>query len=412
MKILFFSYLSYDNDLYKGGGWVNSLAQILSQTDGFDIGIAYATNNKNLCRRKCNNILYYPIYFEESASQRVLFRFLRKVNEIKNDDEVNIAIADFKPDIIQLFGIETPFGSIVRHISNIPVVVHIQGIMNAILDKWFPMGFSKNELWWSSPIVDKILSRTASDLYCRAMNIAALEKKNYMHYKYYLGRTEWDFRISRILAPNSCYFHCEEMLRSEFYERHWKYCRGRVVISTILNGEIYKGFDSILRCASLLLENGLDFEWNIYGVGADFSLRRIFENKLRLNFSFCKVHFKGKKSALELSDILSTSTFYVHPSHVDNSPNSLCEAMLIGTPCIASYVGGIPSLIEDRVSGFLCADNDPFQIAYIILSTYNNEKYLSSISKVARSIASKRHDKNLIIEQLQTVYHEILNGCD
>ena len=41
------------------------------------------------------------------------------------------------------------------------------------------------------------------------------------------------------------------------------------------------------------------------------------------------------------------------PSHIDNSPNALCEAMLVGVPCAASFVGGIPSLVRhggDRVA--------------------------------------------------------------
>ena len=49
MKILFFSYLSYDNKNYKGGGWVNSLIATLSEFSNYDIGIAYLTSQKNTC---------------------------------------------------------------------------------------------------------------------------------------------------------------------------------------------------------------------------------------------------------------------------------------------------------------------------------------------------------------------------
>ena len=43
---------------------------------------------------------------------------------------------------------------------------------------------------------------------------------------------------------------------------------------------------------------------------------------------------------------------------MDNSPNSLCEAMAVGMPVIASNIGGIPSLIDDEVNGLLFKVND------------------------------------------------------
>lgn len=54
---------------------------------------------------------------------------------------------------------------------------------------------------------------------------------------------------------------------------------------------------------------------------------------------------------------------YVHPAYIDNSPNALCEAMLLGVPCIASYVGGIPSIIQNEVSGLLAPANEPYYLA-------------------------------------------------
>ncbi len=51
------------------------------------------------------------------------------------------------------------------------------------------------------------------------------------------------------------------------------------------------------------------------------------------------------------------------PSHIENSPNALCEAMLVGTPCIAAFVGGVPSLVRHGEEGLLYHDADPFALA-------------------------------------------------
>jgi glycosyltransferase involved in cell wall biosynthesis len=40
------------------------------------------------------------------------------------------------------------------------------------------------------------------------------------------------------------------------------------------------------------------------------------------------------------------SNVFVCPSAIENSPNSLGEAQLLGVPCIASYVGGSMDMME------------------------------------------------------------------
>lgn len=407
MRILFISYLSYDNPVYKGGGWVNSLAHILSESGKYEVAIAYISADVTKAEWDSDGIHYYPIYYKESLLKRVLLRILRRPSDITNDSAVNDIVSRFSPDIVQLFGIETFIGGIARHITEIPVIVHIQGIISAILDNWFPRGFSSFYIWWHSPLAEKFFMRTPSDLFVRSMRMSQFEKRNYQSYRYYLGRTKWDYQVSRFLAPNSRYYHCDEVLRPEFYTQHWKYKKGQVVLSTILNGEIYKGFDAILHSAVLLTSAGLDFVWNIYGVDEAFPLKPVFEKQFGHSFCNNNVCFKGKKDAKDLAVILSESTFYIHPSHADNSPNALCEAMLVGVPCIASYVGGIPSLCVDNVSGFLVSDGDAYQIANIVLSFYQKKDKLVAISTEARRLALSRHNADNVLDQLESIYKEI-----
>lgn len=55
------------------------------------------------------------------------------------------------------------------------------------------------------------------------------------------------------------------------------------------------------------------------------------------------------------------------PTHADNSPNSLAEAMAVGTPCVASAAGGIPTLAREGVDALLVQDDDPYALAGTIL---------------------------------------------
>ena len=44
---------------------------------------------------------------------------------------------------------------------------------------------------------------------------------------------------------------------------------------------------------------------------------------------------------------------FICPSSIENSPNSLGEAQLLGVPVIASYVGGVPDMVTHGETGLL-----------------------------------------------------------
>lgn len=61
----------------------------------------------------------------------------------------------------------------------------------------------------------------------------------------------------------------------------------------------------------------------------------------------------GKLTAGQMRDRYLASSLYVCCSALENSPNSLGEAMLLGMPCVSADVGGIPSMFTDGVDGIL-----------------------------------------------------------
>jgi glycosyltransferase involved in cell wall biosynthesis len=109
----------------------------------------------------------------------------------------------------------------------------------------------------------------------------------------------------------------------------------------------------------------------------------------------------------ELIEKLKEAHIYIMPSHIENSSNSLCEAMILGMPCIATYAGGTGSILKDGEEGILIQDGDPWAMAGAILELYRNKELSIKYGINARNRALKRHDKNKIVNDLLEIYKNI-----
>lgn len=82
------------------------------------------------------------------------------------------------------------------------------------------MGFSPKRVWWKSSLLDKLRLSTLTHQYERFYNLSKMERAYFKNYNYYLGRTRWDYSVSRLLSPGSKYYVCDELLRAEFYNKN------------------------------------------------------------------------------------------------------------------------------------------------------------------------------------------------
>lgn len=223
-----------------------------------------------------------------------------------------------------------------------------------------------------------------------------------------MGRTEWDKNLINLFNPNATYFHCEEALRDSFINngKQWTLQESdKVRIISVISNPWYKGVDLILKTAQLLKRfTDLDFEWQVYGV----QNIRFYEHKYKIKAVNVNVKTMGTASKEELVDALCSATCYVHPSYIDNSPNSLCEAQLLGLPVLATHVGGISSLIRDGETGILFPANAPYTLAALIKRTNADKKLVLQLSCKARQQAIERHNPNAIRTRLLEIYKQIL----
>lgn len=120
-----------------------------------------------------------------------------------------------------------------------------------------------------------------------------------------------------------------------------------------------------------------------------------------------KITFLGKLTAEEMCENYKQANVFVSPSTIENSPNSVCEAMMIGTPVVSSYVGGIDSFIRHGENGYLYQYDAPYMLAYYIEKVFENDEVAMEISQAGNQTIRKINDGYKNALKLREIYKEI-----
>lgn len=406
MKVL---WLSGNPALYKrksmiDGGWIGSLQGEFVKC-GIELAIAFPYDSDDK-PSDSDGVRYYPMYVSKWKKKFNRFR-QGKIDEqyiqlIKN------VINDYRPDVIHCWGSELCYGLIVKH-TEIPVVMHIQGIINPYYDAFLPAGMSGFSILKSLNFNRKRFCKLYYGWHSWMPMQAKREAEIFRNIKYFFGRTDWDRRVTKILSPESEYFYCSEALRPAITNAaKWQFheSKEKVVVSTTISSPVYKGADVILKTAKVLTEwTNLNFEWNIYGVD-EIGMQEKFTS---IKCKDVNVYCRGTVNAQELADKLLHTDVYMHSSYIENSPNSVCEAQYIGVPVIAANVGGVPTLLKDG-AGVLVPSNDAYQTAYLIQKIGTDRLFAEQLSNKEKEISKNRHDVNAIMDSIMNVYIKLVNN--
>lgn len=409
---------------YNGTGWVSALETEISGK--IDLAVAFVAKMPRRGEHRQDlgitpmhkvawtsevqhGVRYYPIYNGHNRSRSDRMSTMVKGDSIQERDLVAAyleIVEDFRPDVIQVFGSEHSYG-LVAEKTKVPVVLHIQGIMNPYFKAFLPPGVTWRDYLMTPFKPGQIMHK----LYIRKKWERACERETRIlkAITYYLGRTDWDHREISAVNPEARFFYGGEILRQPFYDADIDAIANvpsKLKLVTTISEPTYKGFDLVLRTGLLLKkEYGLDFEWRVYG-NVD---PRFFEKITGITVEEAGITMSGVADADELVLAISRASLYVHPSYIDNSPNSVCEAQLLGAAVVATNVGGVSSLIEDGVTGFLVRSGSADEIAERVVAMHRNKTLLRKIGHQARAMSLARHDRDTITSDLIKCYRQIIS---
>lgn len=384
---------------YHGGGWISSLIP-LAQEAGFDIALA--------------GLSTFPLPRESRLAKWGRYLRGRERDYSVLDGPVREFIRQVKPDLIYLFGIESSLcGSVLNGAGDIPVAVHLQGLLTAVEKAYYPPGFSAKTFSGRFSVRETLLHNGFGYAYRVLVRLAEREPELIKRVSNFLGRTDFDRSVVQHYHPEARYFTVNEVLREPFYAYAGavSYTNKPVFgICSILSGTAYKGLDVVLKTARLLRESGFPpFVWRIAGIGSDDPIIGFFERATGVRSGEVGIRYDGTRTAEQLCDDLLGADVYVHPSYIDNSPNSVCEAQMLGVPVVATRVGGLESLVRDEETGLLIPSNGIQELAEALRRLQDDTSLRERLGKAGAAAAAVRHDKAAVREQLETAVKTILN---
>ena len=98
---------------------------------------------------------------------------------------------------------------------------------------------------------------------------------------------------------------------------------------------------------------------------------------------------------------------FLSPSVIENESNSICEAMILGVPVVASFVGGIGTTVEHGKSGLLYPLNAPYLMEMYIRDIFESKEITKRLSVGGIERATEFNSRKKVFEELISAYKSI-----
>lgn len=400
------------------GGWLEGAAERINFHG--EIELIYCFPNSVQVEGNINNIQYYSL----KPIKEIHFK---DITEYKDSDfkRFKSIVEQNKPDIIQIYGTEQLFQrQYIKMAYDMGMInktiVWIQGLV-LFCAQCYNSGFT----------IKQIKSATLWEKF-RRTNISGIQKRLALNgkdevrclklLKNVFVRTDWDYACCKSINENLCFYKCNETLRSQFYENKiWnieKIERHSIFISQYSTP--IKGFHILIKALPIILKEFPDTI--IYTTGKDLlstngmidSVREssylkilrklIVQNNLEKN-----VKFLGVLNAEDMRNRYIMSHVSVLSSEIENSSNSIGEAIMLGVPLVAADVGGVSSMVKDKEHCLLYPFYEYAMLAENICKIFRSDELANNLSESAKKRAQIIYNKEKNYNDLINSY-KIING--
>lgn len=396
------------------GGWLSSLAAIIRHDVRLCIAFVDPYAPPVVKEGQITAFAIRPSAWNSRLIAKSVFnyRFLREFSVSQLKEIVDRS----DPDIIHVHGTEKGYIELLDPLVGVtpPIMVSLQGVMRDVA-QCYAGGYNRQflESFWydrGGRLASLLPKRLLADW--RYTIAQAKRERAFLPFARYIdGRTGYDREVARAMSPDSLYFHIDLVLRSSFSKASWR-CSGRLpalAIST-MSDSLLKGFDLVALATKIICGSLPEFRWIIVGLSSSSICVSAARKRMGRSFPEEKFEFLGSLGPEGITSALLRASVFVLPSYIENSPNALAEAQMLGVPCIASDVGGVSSYVENDINGLLVPPGDATELANCVLDLLGQPARASRLGAAGRETASVRHDPARIRTQVLDAYTRVCVG--
>lgn len=400
--------LTGNGELRGSGGWMLASAEKLTCREDIKLYVATVSSLvQNLKIIEGEQITYYVLPYGRGNL---------KYN--KEYESYWLQIKEkVKPEVVHIHGTEYCHGlAYIKACGNEHVIISVQGLKSGIAT-YYCAGLSYKDILQNLTFRDLLKGSLISDQKRFMLSGETIERPMLCKVNNIIGRTSWDKAHAWEINPKVKYHFCNETLRNEFYDgSKWNYdkCEKHTIFLSQA-GYPLKGLHQVLRAMPLILHHYPNAKIKVAGnditrftslrdklciSGYGLFIRRMIHNMHLEN----RIEFLGALNAEQMKQSYLNCNVFICPSSIENSPNSLGEAQLLGVPHVASYVGGTADFMVGNEQN-LYRFEEISMLAEKVCKIFANENKQTDMS----TVALRRHNQEENAQQLMRIYNDILN---
>ncbi|MDE6951890.1 MAG: glycosyltransferase family 4 protein [Lachnospiraceae bacterium] len=349
-----------------------------------------------------------------------------EVYEEKTEKRLREIMDLFKPDMIHCFGTEFPhtLAAVKAFGHRERTLVGIQGLCS-IYAKHFRADLPE-DVWRRITFRDFVRKDDLRRQHEKFVQRGAYEVEAVQRAGHITGRTNWDKKYTGEWNPDAKYHFMNETLRSNFYEGRWEEGSCQKYSVFLSQGDYpIKGLHYLLQAMPEILREYPETEIYVAGNSIIKSAAQKgiagIKGKLKLESygkyilqllkntgTLQKVHFLGRLDAVRMKEQYLRSHVYVCSSSIENSSNSVGEAMLLGMPVVCADVGGLADIFAGGEDGIFYQAGDVGKLAEAVKTMFAGGEEVERYRSSARAHAQKNHDPQKNYARLVEIYREIV----
>lgn len=401
--------------LGQSGGWMEAAYCALKEHALVSLGVVTLYGGNEIQKESDGNNSFYLIPSKESIENY-------NPDSSFNKGQWKNVLNDFKPDVIQLWGTEYAHGLCALKVSGgIPSVVYMQGMMSQILNHTFA-GISLSDRLCSTTFADLIKGNT----YWKEQSINRKKARNeaiiLRNTNGVIVENDWCADNCRIISSKCKVFKSLLPINPLFSKYEW--CvetMSPYTIFTTAGANPIKGHHILLKALALIVKQYPQTMLYIPGESYYFDnslnrsikrlsypnylLKLIRKMKLEKNVTFI-----GRLTPEQMADNMQKCNVFAMPSAIENHSSTLIEAMMVGAPCVSSYVGGISDYLSSGQNGLLYRFDEPEVLAAKILRIFANRDYARHLSDNAKKTTRTCRCSLDLAHDFYNIYLQLNNG--